>query len=182
MLGLNQYYTQKALNNLSAFTQMQALGLNQNYIQFALDKPVEFSQIQTLKLKQNDIEKALDNLGQFTQNYQNLSKLRKIYDTIFDNIELNQVQAHGIGGGNAIAFKGGLKTVPKGVSKIWSEITDERGNFKLMDNVGSALQKSKTQAEAGQGYRGATLVGIFFGSYRDSRTKALYNEISQALS
>ncbi|OAJ33159.1 hypothetical protein [Piscirickettsia salmonis] len=94
-------------------------------------------------------------------------------------MESNQLKAHGLAGGNPIKFKGEIKIVPQGVYHIWREMTDSEGNFKWPNDVHAAISRSKTQAEQRKSYRGLTAVSLFFGSYRDTRTKALYSQISQ---
>ncbi|ODN42304.1 hypothetical protein, partial [Piscirickettsia litoralis] len=179
-LGLNKAYIKKALDKPEQFAQMQALGLNKAYTQKAFDNPEQFAQMQGLGLNKTYTQKAFDNPEQFANNYQKLLKLHTVYNSIVSKVKKNEFDVHGFGGGNTITLDGEQKTVPRGISKIWSEITDEHGNFKLMDDVDSALKNSKSQANNRKSSRGATVVSIFFGSYRDPKLKKAYNEISQS--
>ncbi|OAJ33157.1 hypothetical protein A0O36_02647 [Piscirickettsiaceae bacterium NZ-RLO1] len=98
---------------------------------------------------------------------------------ITQQLKAGQLKVHGLGGGSVITFEGEKVKVPRGISKIWHEITGGEGNFKWVDGVNAAMNKVKAEASSRSGYRGLTAVGLFFGSYRDAQTKDLYSKISQ---
>ncbi|QHS27273.1 hypothetical protein GW537_03905 [Piscirickettsia salmonis] len=134
-----------------------------------------------LSLNPERVQKMLDHPESFDQDYPSLQKLHAVYDGLTAKIENNQLKVHGLTGGSSIMFKGQLRCVPKGVSKIWEQVADDEGNFKWVDDADAALTQAKAQADQRQGFRGLTAVSMFFGSYRDSETKALYKEISGLL-
>ncbi|RNC77335.1 hypothetical protein DA717_10860 [Piscirickettsiaceae bacterium NZ-RLO2] len=121
----------------------------------------------------------LTNPQSFEQDFDGLIALRSAYESIVKEMEANQLKAHGLAGGNPIKFKGEIRIVPQGVYHIWREMTDSEGKFKWPSDVCAAINRSKVQAEQRKDYRGLTAVSLFFGSYRDTHTKALYSQISQ---
>ncbi|OAJ33045.1 hypothetical protein A0O36_02762 [Piscirickettsiaceae bacterium NZ-RLO1] len=164
-LELNQpEYIEKLLSNLALFAEnyqrLENIGFN---------------------LNAECVQKMLDYPEIFDRDYPSLQKLHVVYKELTTKIESNQFKVHGLTGGSPIMFKGQLRCVPKGVSKIWEQMTDDEGNFKWMDDADAALTQAKAQADQRQGFRGLTVVSIFFGSYRDSEAKALYKEISGLL-
>ncbi|ALA24246.1 hypothetical protein [Piscirickettsia salmonis] len=185
-------YTKEIIVNSALFTQgyecLKALELNQPE---NIDKLLgglalfagNYQRLEKLGFSLNPerVKKMLDNLESFDQDYPSLQKLHAVYDGLTAKIENNQLKVHGLTGGSSIMFKGQLRCVPKGVSKIWEQVADDEGNFKWMDDADVALTQAKAQADQRQGFRGLTAVSMFFGSYRDSETKELYKEISGLL-
>ncbi|RNC77013.1 hypothetical protein DA717_12680 [Piscirickettsiaceae bacterium NZ-RLO2] len=127
------------------------------------------------------VKKVLDCPDKLTQEFECLEKLRVVYDEVVARLKSNQFKVHGLAGGSSIMFNGRLRCVPKGVSKIWAQLADDEGNFKWMNDVDGALAQAKSQADQRQGNEGLAVVSIFFGSYRDNQTKAMYKEISGLL-
>ncbi|OAJ32982.1 hypothetical protein [Piscirickettsia salmonis] len=171
------------------YSCLERLGLNSlENLKLLLDKPEQFDRnylmLQTLGLdnKAQYVQKALSKPEQLAEDSQGLRKLLAVYKAIVTKIENNQFKVHGWGGGSEITFKGETRIVPKGVSKMWAQMTDEQGNFTWMDDLAAAVNQSKAQAESRQGSRGITGLTLWFGSYRDSQTKEMYKEMSQVLS
>ncbi|PEQ15314.1 hypothetical protein, partial [Piscirickettsia salmonis] len=182
-LHLNKECTQKALSNPELLEKTINLHLNTNYTQKALSNPDLLEKIISLNLNRRCILEALDNSQQFIQNYQDLSKLHTAYNSIVEGIKTNRFQAHGLVAGSLITFQGKLKAVPIKIGKIWNSITDEYGDFKLVDNTKPVLANAQAAAanDTSLNHRGSAFAGMFFNSRQRSQSQEIYAEISQML-
>ncbi|OAJ33744.1 hypothetical protein [Piscirickettsia salmonis] len=182
-LNLHKEYTQKALHNPELFKTIIKLNLNKTHTQKALGNPDLLEKIISLSLNRKCTLEALDNSQQFIQNYQDLSKLHHVYNSIVEGIKSNRFQARGLVAGSIITFQGELKAVPTKIARIWDSMTDEYGDFKLVDNTKPVLANAQAAAAnaTSLNHRGSAFAGMFFNSRQRSQNQEIYAEISQML-
>ncbi|WP_395167970.1 protein kinase domain-containing protein [Piscirickettsia salmonis] len=186
-------YIEEIINNPERFEQnyqhLETLGLNQKiYIRPMLNNPQRFGeycqQLKDLGLNQaSDLARALDHPQRFQDDLPSLLKLRKIYDDLSNEIASDRLKVRGLfAGGITVNCQGQSKLVPRGIGSIWLEITDKQGNFYWMKDVSAALTKSTDQARlrsSSQQQAEGQNSNLFFATYRDPKTQAVYDRISQ---
>ncbi|OAJ34771.1 protein kinase domain-containing protein [Piscirickettsia salmonis] len=171
------------------YQHLKAFGLDQtNYIGSMLNHLPPFNehcqQLKNLGLSQaNNLTRLLNFPERFEKDLPSLLKLRKIYDDLSNGIISDHFKVRGLfAGGITINCQGQSKLVPRGIGNIWLAIANEQGDFYWMEDVNAALIKStdqaRTRSSARQQEEGQT-PNLFFATYRDPKTQAVYDRISQ---
>ncbi|MGJ3495545.1 hypothetical protein ACR9PT_13385 [Piscirickettsia salmonis] len=196
-LGLNQCeHIDKVLQTprqfMISYRRLKDCGLNAaKYVQIILDDPQQFEQrcqhLEAFGLDlYHSIEKFVDAPTTFDDNIPGMLKLHAVYKKLSEKIAADQLLVRGVFGvGVDIIFKREKKTVPTGIGNLWNEITDEFGNFKWLDNANAVVEKWHAESHAKsvtQQFNMSSVSSIFWLSYRDSQTQAMYQTINQLLS